>query len=79
MVQSANDCARVYDVEDAWQASPALDRNECQRNRRSEAAGGRQFWAPPIPRRASVTLGGCSMICEKRTTVTMSSIETVRP
>jgi hypothetical protein len=37
-----------------------------------------QFCAPPMPSRASVTFGGCSTICEKRTTVTMSSIETSR-
>jgi hypothetical protein len=39
----------------------------------------RQFCAPPMPRRASVTCGGRSMICEKRTTVTMSSIDTGLP
>ena len=41
-------------------------------------AGPDQFWAPPMPRRASVTFGGFSMICEKRTTVTVSSIDTGR-
>jgi hypothetical protein len=38
-----------------------------------------QFWAPPNPRRRSVTVGGFSMIWEKRTTVTVSSIVTERP
>jgi hypothetical protein len=31
-----------------------------------------------MPRRASVTCGGRSTICEKRTTVTVSSIDTGR-
>ena len=47
------------------------------RNNVSGAAG--QFCAPPKPFMASVITGGLSMICEKRTTVTMSSIETARP
>ena len=48
---------------------------------RSRVDGGartRQFWAPPMPRRSG-TSGGFSTICEKRTTVTVSSIETSRP
>jgi hypothetical protein len=40
---------------------------------------GRQFCAPPKPFIASVIPAGLSMICEKRTTVTVSSGETVRP
>src|ERR1039458_317777 len=38
-----------------------------------------QFWAPPKPFIASVMPVGVSRICEKRTTVTVSSGETLRP
>jgi hypothetical protein len=55
----------------------ALSLQECQAHRIDVAAN--QFWAPPMPRRASVTVGGFSMICENRTTVTMSSIDTDLP
>ena len=37
-----------------------------------------QFWAPPKPLMAWVMPLGLSMIWEKRTTVTVSSTETVR-
>ncbi len=40
---------------------------------------GRQFRAPPSPWMRSRSSGGFSMICEKRTTVTVSSIATLRP
>ncbi len=43
---------------------------------RNESA---QFWAPPKPFMASVMPAGLSMIWEKRTTVTVSCIETERP
>ena len=46
---------------------------------RAGGAAASQFWAPPMPSRASVTFGGFSMIWLKRTTVTTSSIETGRP
>ena len=48
---------------------------------RCERAGAprRQFCAPPKPLIASVMSAGFSTICEKRTTVTVSSIETSRP
>jgi len=39
-----------------------------------------QLRAPPRPwMRSRMWSGGCSMICEKRTTVTVSSIDTLRP
>src|SRR3954451_10817925 len=44
--------------------------------RRADVA---QFWAPPTPRSRSWKSGGFSTIWEKRTTVTVSSSETVLP
>ena len=45
----------------------------------ADRGGDRQFCAPPNPFIASVIPAGLSMICEKRTTVTVSSVETSRP
>ena len=42
-------------------------------------AAASQFWAPPMPCMRSVIVGGFSMICEKRTTVTVSSSVTSLP
>src|SRR5665213_3792178 len=51
-------------------------RHQCDDQRSAHA----QFRAPPSPwMRSRIWSGGFSMICEKRTTVTVSSIETLRP
>ena len=53
--------------------------------RRGGSTGARSSWRPPQLRAApnpcirSRISGGFSMICEKRTTVTVSSIDTLRP
>ncbi len=56
----------------------ALPLQECQPKGR-EGRAARQFWAPPMPRRASVKRSGFSTTCENRTTVTVSSIVTGLP
>ena len=62
--------------------SPSLARAPASasfRHARPSARVGGQFCAPPKPFIASVMPAGLSTICEKRTTVTVSSGETVRP
>ncbi len=53
----------------------ALRGSECQRR----APGRRQFCAPPRPCIRLRISGGFSTIFEKRTTVTTSSVATLRP